>query len=117
MPVNSSRNSRRNSATGFFNDFQRVYEQKAAFLSVDWHMTDALTLTAGTRYFEGFNQMLGGNVGSFYCKQYGSGVSTKTGMCMTPYGTNVNEQAINSFTDTVHAAENQCFYGVEVRMK
>jgi outer membrane receptor protein involved in Fe transport len=92
--------NRRNSATGFFNDFQRVYEQKAAFLSVDWKVTDALTVTAGTRYFDGFNQMLGGNVGSFYCKQYGSGVSTKTGMCMTPYGTNVNEQAINSFTDT-----------------
>jgi iron complex outermembrane receptor protein len=92
--------NRRNSATGFFNDFQRVYEQKAAFLSVDWKVTDALTVTAGTRYFDGFNQMLGGNVGSFFCKQYGSGVSTKTGMCMTPYGTNVNEQAINSFTDT-----------------
>ena len=98
--------NRRNSATGFFNDFQRVYEQKAAFLSVDWHITDALTLTAGTRYFEGFNQMLGGNVGSFSCKQYGSGVSTATGICTgpatgnAPYGTNLNNQAINSFTDT-----------------
>jgi iron complex outermembrane recepter protein len=92
--------NRRNSATGFFNDFQRVYEQKAAFLSVDWHMTDALTLTAGTRYFEGFNQMLGGNVGSFNCKQYGDGISTVTGTCPTPFGTNLNNQAINSFTDT-----------------
>ena len=98
--------NRRNSATGFFNDFQRVYEQKAAFLSVDWHMTDALTLTAGTRYFEGFNQMLGGNVGSFFCKQYGTGLSTATGICTgpatgnAPYGTNLNNQAINSFTDS-----------------
>jgi len=98
--------NRRNSATGFFNDFQRTYEQKAAFLSVDWHITDSLTLTAGTRYFDGFNQMLGGNVGSFFCKQYGTGVSTATGICTgpatgnAPYGTNLNNQAINSFTDT-----------------
>lgn len=91
--------NRRNSATGFFNDFQRTYEQKAAFMSLDWHITDTLTVTAGTRYFEGFNQMLGGNVGSFFCKQYGTGISTKTGMCATPFGTNLNEQAINSFTD------------------
>ncbi len=98
--------NRRNSSTGFFNDFQRTYEQKAAFLSVDWNVTDALTVTAGTRYFEGFNQMLGGNVGSFYCKQYGSGLSTVTGICTgpangaAPYGTNLNNQAINSFTDS-----------------
>lgn len=96
--------NRRNSATGFFNDFQRVYEQKAAFLSLDWHITDTLTLTAGTRYFEGFNQMLGGNVGSFFCKQYDSppsynGTSTRTGTCPVPFGTNLNNQAINSFTD------------------
>ena len=91
--------NRRNSSTGFFNDFQRVYEQKAAFLSLDWRLTDTLTLTAGTRYFEGFNQMLGGNVGSFFCKQYGSGTSTKTGTCPTPFGTNLNNQSINSFTD------------------
>ena len=97
--------NRRNSATGFFNDFQRTYEQKAAFVSLDWKVTDDLTVTAGTRYFDGFNQMLGGNVGSFYCKQYGTGLSTATGICTgpangaAPYGTNLNNQAINSFTD------------------
>jgi len=95
----------RNSSTGFFNDFKRTYEQKAAFLSVDWKLTDSVTVTAGTRYFDGYNQMLGGNVGSFYCKQYGTGLSDKTGICtgpatgLAPYGTNVNNQAINSFTD------------------
>ena len=103
--------NRRSAATGFFNDFQRVYEQKAAFLSVDWHVTDALTLTAGTRYFEGFNQMLGGNVGSFFCKNYEAGTSTRTGICndsnpgyygpgVSPFGTNLNRQAVNSFTDS-----------------
>jgi iron complex outermembrane receptor protein len=91
--------ARRNSATGFFNDFKRTYEQKAAFLSVDWKATDTLTLTVGTRYFKGDNQMLGGNVGSFFCKQYGTGVSTRTGICATPFGTNLNNQAVNSFTD------------------
>ena len=89
--------SLRNSATGFFNDFKRVYEQKAAFISMDWHITDALTLTGGTRYFTGFNQMLGGNVGSFNCKNYQT-VSTVTGICPTPFGTNLDAQAVNSFT-------------------
>ena len=98
--------SLRNSATGFFNDFKRVYEQKAAFLSVDWRALDNLTVTVGTRYFDGFNQMLGGNVGSFFCKQYGTGLSTATGICTgpatgaAPYGTNLNNQSINSFTST-----------------
>ncbi len=88
--------SRRNSATGFFNDFKRTYEQQAAFISLDWHITDTLTLTGGTRYFKSDNQMLGGNVGSFNCKNY-QVVSTVTGLCPTPFGTNLNNQAINSF--------------------
>jgi outer membrane receptor protein involved in Fe transport len=97
--------NRRNSATGFFNDFKRTYEQQAAFLSLDWHVTDALTITAGTRYFKSDNQMLGGNVGSFFCKNYQSGLSTVTGICTgpatgnAPFGTNVNEQAINTFDE------------------
>jgi outer membrane receptor protein involved in Fe transport len=101
--------ARRNSATGFFNDFKRTYEQQAVFLSLDWHVLDNLTLTAGTRYFESDNVMLGGNVGSFFCKNYQAGLSTFTGICndtnpgyygpgVSPYGTNLNRQNPNTFT-------------------
>lgn len=96
--------SRRNSATGFFNDFKRTYEQQAAFLSLDWHITDNLTITGGTRYFKSDNQMLGGNVGSFYCKNYETGPSTVTGICtgpangLAPFGTNLDARVgSNSF--------------------
>ncbi len=96
--------NRRNSATGFFDDFKRTYEQQAAFVSLDWHITDKLTLTAGTRYFTSDNQMLGAAVGSFYCKNYQSGPSTVSGICtgpangLAPYGFNLDTQPINSFT-------------------
>jgi outer membrane receptor protein involved in Fe transport len=96
--------NRRNSATGFFDDFKRTYDQKAAFVSVDWHITKDLTLTGGTRYFTSDNTMLGANVGSFYCKNYQSGLSTVSGICtgpatgLAPYGTNLNQQAENHFT-------------------
>lgn len=90
----------RNSSVGFFNDFQRTYTQKAAFASVDVDVMENLTLTVGTRYYDIKNQMLGANMGSFYCKNY-QAVSTKSGPCngpangLAPYGTNLNEQAEN----------------------
>lgn len=90
---------RRDSTTGFFDDFRRTYKQTAFFASVDWHIIDTLTLTAGTRYYDISNEMLGGNVGSFYCKVYGTG---ETGPCtgalygygdvLAPYGTNLDAQ-------------------------
>ena len=103
--ANASLNNpnRRVSATGFFDDFKRTYEQKAAFVSLDWHITDTLTLTGGTRYFNSDNQMLGANVGSFFCKNY-QAVSTVTGICTgpaagnAPFGTNLNNQVPNTFT-------------------
>jgi outer membrane receptor protein involved in Fe transport len=98
--------NRRNPNTGFFDDFQRTYKQAAAFASVDFDILDNLTITGGTRYYDISNEMLGGNVGSFYCKQYGSGTSTLTGPCTgpangnAPYGTNLNAQKPHSSTDT-----------------
>lgn len=104
--ANASLNNpnRRVSSTGFFDDFKRTYKQQAAFISLDWHITDSLTLTGGTRYFNSDNQMLGANVGSFFCKNYQGGLSTVTGPCTgpatgsAPYGTNLNNQPVNSFT-------------------
>jgi outer membrane receptor protein involved in Fe transport len=84
--------SRRSPTTGFFNDFTREYTQAAAFASVDFDILENLTLTLGTRYYDIDNSIVGANVGSFYCKSKGGGVSTP---CLTSNGTNVDEQAIN----------------------
>jgi iron complex outermembrane recepter protein len=94
--------NRRNSRTGFFNDFQRKYDQFAAFASVDFDILENLTLTLGTRYYDIKNEMKGANMGSFYCKVYGTG---ETGPCtgalygygdvLAPYGTNVSAQPDN----------------------
>jgi outer membrane receptor protein involved in Fe transport len=83
---------RRASDIGFFNDFTRDYTQFAAFLSVDFDILDNLTLTLGTRYFDIENSMVGANMGSFYCKVYGTGPG---GPCTNAYGTNVTEQEDN----------------------
>ncbi len=70
--------NRRASNVGFFNDFQREYTQSAAFVSVDFDILENLTLTLGTRYYDIENQMRGANIGSFFCKVYGTG---ETGPC------------------------------------
>ncbi len=59
--------------TGFFNDFTRDYTQSAAFASVDFDILENLTLTLGTRYYDIENSFVGANMGSFYCKVYGTG--------------------------------------------
>jgi iron complex outermembrane receptor protein len=82
----------RNSQTGFFDDVQRGYKQKAAFASIDFDLIPkVLTLTGGTRYFK-FNEYAnGGAVGSFYCKFYGGYTATNFGPCTAgkpPLGNN-----------------------------
>ena len=105
---NSSMNNmgRRNSSVGFVDDFQRTYTQKAFFISADWHITHSLTFTAGTRLYDINNEMLGGNMGSFFCKVFGTG---QTGPCTgalygygnkAPYGTNLNAQDPHSQKST-----------------
>jgi outer membrane receptor protein involved in Fe transport len=93
---------RRPSDVGFLNDFTREYTQFAAFASVDFDILENLTLTLGTRYYDIENSIVGANIGSFYCKVYGTGES---GPCTgdlygygdetAPYGTNIDEQADN----------------------
>ena len=54
---------------GFFNDITRGYTQKAAYASVDFELVpQALTLTAGTRYFHIDSSEVGSTVGSFGCQ-------------------------------------------------
>jgi iron complex outermembrane recepter protein len=81
--------NRRSPNTGFFNDFTRDYTQQAAFASVDFDILENLTLTVGTRYYDIENSFVGANMGSFFCKTYGSGA---TGPCQNAYGTNLEKQ-------------------------
>ena len=57
------------SATGFTDDIQRGYTQKAVFGSVDFDLIPkTLTLTVGTRYYRIDTNEKGAVVGSFGCK-------------------------------------------------
>ena len=93
----------RNSSTGFFDDFQRTFIQKAAYLSASFDIIPhKLTITGGIRYFDMYNSEHGGDVGSFGCKVF-STPTTYFGPCLTPYGTDFNNPAqepINSFVET-----------------
>jgi len=111
--------NRRNSHTGFFDDFQRTYTQKAAFASVDFDiLPKTLTLTLGTRYYDISNEMLGANMGSFNCKQFKP--IAAAGPCQNAYGTNLNEQDPNKDTSngfksranlTWHVTDDVLLYG------
>ncbi|MGA2191378.1 MAG: TonB-dependent receptor [Steroidobacteraceae bacterium] len=74
----------RNANTGFFDDVQRGFDQKAIFSSVDFDIIPkVLTLTGGTRYFHFDDHVAGGDVGSFYCKFYGGYNATSFTPCST----------------------------------
>ncbi|HEV3183140.1 MAG TPA: TonB-dependent receptor [Steroidobacteraceae bacterium] len=86
----------RNSQTGFFDDVQRGYKQKAAFLSVDFDLIPkVLTLTGGVRYFRFEEYANGGDVGSFYCKFYGGYSTTNYGPCTAGKPPAGNNNAFN----------------------
>jgi outer membrane receptor protein involved in Fe transport len=80
---------------GFFDDFRRTILQQAAFGSVDVDIIPkTLIATLGTRYYRFNEDEQGGDVGSFYCKQFTP--TTYFGPCLTPYGTNVSAQVPNT---------------------
>ncbi|HEV2228268.1 MAG TPA: TonB-dependent receptor [Steroidobacteraceae bacterium] len=109
-PGPANRPGIRNESTGFFDDFQRGYDQTAAFTSIDYDiLPKVLTVTAGTRWYDIHNKTRGGDVGSFYCKAFAP--TTYYGVCGqnpvagafgsgAPYGTNLNLQNPNSLTAT-----------------
>ncbi len=73
--------------TGFFDDVERGYKQLAEFASVDFDVIPkVLTITGGIRHFRYNGDETGGDVGSFYCKQFTP--TTYFGFCQNPYGTN-----------------------------
>jgi iron complex outermembrane receptor protein len=111
----ANRTGLRNANTGFFDDFQRTFTQKAAFTSVDYDIIPhKLTVTAGVRYFDMYNKELGGDVGSFNClvgglfQQYLTNPlpnpTNYFGACQspieTPYGTNFAQQSPHEFVET-----------------
>jgi iron complex outermembrane receptor protein len=68
-PVTSNNPNIRQLGDGFFNDITRGYTQKAAYTSVDFDLIpQALTLTAGTRYFRTDTSEVGSEVGSDGCE-------------------------------------------------
>jgi outer membrane receptor protein involved in Fe transport len=90
-------------ATGFFDDFQRGYKQLAEFASLDFDLIPkTLTLTGGIRHFKYDDKETGGDVGSFYCKQFTP--TTYFGPCLNPYGTNVSIRAPNRSTPSGNRA-------------
>ena len=75
-----------NPQTGFFDDSERVYKQVAEFASIDFDIIPkTLTITGGIRHFKYDESESGGDVGSFYCKQFSP--TTYFGYCKAPYGT------------------------------
>jgi iron complex outermembrane receptor protein len=91
----SSQPGVRNDNVGFFNNFQRTYDQEAAFGSVDINLIPKeVTLTLGTRYYRFNEKEIGGNVGSFNCKVFTP--TSYFGPCLAPYGSDLNTQIPNS---------------------
>jgi len=76
-----------NPPTGFFDDVERGYKQLAEFASLDIDVIpQVLTITGGIRHFRYDSNETGGDVGSFYCKQFTP--TTYFGYCQHPFGTN-----------------------------
>jgi iron complex outermembrane receptor protein len=92
-----------NPATGFFDDANRGYKQLAEFASIDVDLIPkTLTVTGGIRHFKYDDRESGGDVGSFYCKQFTA--TTYFGPCLAPYGTNVSTRAPNRTTPSGNRA-------------
>jgi iron complex outermembrane recepter protein len=84
---------------GFFDDFQRTFIQKAAYTSESFDIIPTkLTITGGIRYFHMYTSELGGDVGSFYCKQFST--TTYFGVCQSPYGTDFAQQNPHTLTES-----------------
>src|SRR6266404_3792155 len=92
-----------NPPTGFFDDVERGYKQLAEFASLDIDLIpNTLTLTGGVRHFKYDDKEQGGDVGSFYCKQFSP--TTYFGPCLAPYGTNVSTRIPNRSTPSGNRA-------------
>lgn len=94
----------RNASIAFMDDFTRVNIQKAAYFSSSFDIVPhKLTITAGLRYFDMYESEVGGDVGSFGCKQFSA--TSYFGPCVPPYGypygTNFANQ-VHTLVETGH---------------
>lgn len=90
----------RDASTAFLDDFTRVNIQKAAYFSSSFDIVPSrLTVTAGIRYFDMYDSEIGGDVGSFGCKQFTA--VTYFGPCLTPGGTDLADQ-VHESVETGH---------------
>ena len=100
--------------TGFFDDVERGYKQLAEFASLDFDVIPkVLTITGGIRHFKYDDRESGGDVGSFYCKEYTPTANFSPcsstnyngyGIENGPYGTNVSLQSPNRSTPSGNRA-------------
>jgi len=92
-PATSNNPNVRPLGDGFLSDITRGYTQKAAYASVDFDLVpQALTLTAGTRYFRTDTSEVGSIVGSFGCRQL-TNISTVPDPCVNHSNfTNLNAE-------------------------
>jgi outer membrane receptor protein involved in Fe transport len=104
----------RNDNIGFFDDTERTILQRAVFGSADYEIIPkTLIATVGTRYYKFDESELGGDVGSFYCKNFAPttyfgpctsatngngkpGGLTPDNLGSAPYGTNFNATSLNN---------------------
>lgn len=102
----------RDSTAAFVNDFTRVVRQRAAYTSVSYDIVPrALTITGGIRYFDMYTSEVGGQVGSFGCKQLTP--TTYFGVCETPSGTDVTNQNPHSLVETGHLGRASLAWHIE----
>ncbi len=91
----------RNSLTAFSDDYIRTFIQKAAYVSLSYDIIPkTLTLTGGIRYFDMYDGVVGGDFGSFGCKQFGT--TSYFGICTHSNGVNLNQQSPNTQVLTGH---------------
>jgi iron complex outermembrane receptor protein len=99
--------------SGFFDDVARGYKQLAEFASLDFDIIPkVLTVTGGIRHFKYDNSETGGDVGSFYCKEFTP--TTNFSPCSITnyngygpggaYGTNLNVRSPNRTTPSGNRA-------------
>ena len=72
-----------------------------------------VTITGALRHFKYDDQETGGDVGSFYCKQFTP--TTYFGFCKAPYGTNISIRAPNRTTPSGNRARGNLSWHVTDR--
>jgi iron complex outermembrane recepter protein len=91
----------RNELTAFSDDYIRTFIQKAAYVSTSYDiLPKVLTITGGIRYFDMYDAVVGGDFGSFGCKQYGT--TSYFGRCLKSNGVSFDAQMPHTQVLTGH---------------